>query len=76
MQISPNPIITEINIIIVNFKLYLNSLITNKVQPTIIKITIIEQIKATISKYLIFITYLSLLMKSCYNFTIWTNLYI
>jgi hypothetical protein len=57
MQISPNPIITEINIIIVNFKLYLNSLITNKVQPTIIKITIIEQIKATISKSLIFITY-------------------
>lgn len=53
MQISPNPIITEINIIIVNFKLYLNSLITNKVQPTIIKITIIEQIKATISKSLI-----------------------
>ena len=57
MQISPNPIITEINIIIVNFKFYLNSLITNKVQPTIIKITIIEQIKATISKSLIFITY-------------------
>lgn len=57
MQLSPNPIITEINIIIVNFKLYLNSLITNKVQPTIIKITIIEQIKATISKSLIFITY-------------------
>lgn len=57
MQISPNPIITEINIIIVNFKLYLNSLITNKVQPTIIKITTIEQIKATISKSLIFITY-------------------
>lgn len=57
MQISPNPIITEINIIILNFKLYLNSLITNKVQPTIIKITIIEQIKATISKSLIFITY-------------------
>ena len=57
MQISPNPIITEITIIIVNFKLYLNSLITNKVQPTIIKITIIEQIKATISKSLIFITY-------------------
>lgn len=57
MQISPNPIITEINIIIVNFKLYLNSLITNKVQPAIIKITIIEQIKATISKSLIFITY-------------------
>ena len=57
MQISPNPIITEINIIIVNLKLYLNSLITNKVQPTIIKITIIEQIKATISKSLIFITY-------------------
>lgn len=57
MQISPNPIITEINIIIVNFKLYLNSLITNKVQSTIIKITIIEQIKATISKSLIFITY-------------------
>lgn len=57
MQISPNPIITEINIIIVNFKLYLNSLITNKVQPTIIKITTIVQIKATISKSLIFITY-------------------
>lgn len=57
MQTSPNPIITEINIITVNFKLYLNSLITNKVQPTIIKITIIEQIKATISKSLIFITY-------------------
>ena len=49
MQISPNPIITEINIIIVNFKLYLNSLITNKVQPTIIKITIIEQIKKRIT---------------------------
>lgn len=57
MQISPNPIITEINIIIVNFKLYLNSLITNKVQPIIIKITIIVQIKATISKSFIFITY-------------------